>query len=171
MAIPDRRIQCTVYSLFYIAAMCAFCCWLPDTACSSLTSRQAGSPLHAGWGTPPPWRGTSELSNSERIQREKECLGKWKSKRFSFCIWRIERYGDIKMAHNLALLEGIASEIKEILYGYVKVKSTSNSPVEKEAEQYFLNYFRSLPYWQAHPEYMGTCPAVHDPFTTMTWFL
>lgn len=103
-------------------------------------------------------------------KREKECLGKWKSKRFSFCIWRIERYGDIKMAHNSALLEGIASEIKEILYGYVKVKSTSNSPVEKEAEQYFLNYFRSLPYWQAHPEYLGTCPAVNDPFNRAAAF-
>ena len=74
------------------------------------------------------------------------------------------------MTHNSTLLNGIASEIKEILYGYVKVRSTSNSSTEKEAERYFLEYFRSLPYWQSHPEYLGTCPAVNDPFNRAASF-
>lgn len=74
------------------------------------------------------------------------------------------------MSQNSTLLDGIDSEIKEILYGYVKVKSTSNSSAEKKAEQYFFNYFRSLPYWQTHPEYLGSCPVANDPFNRASSF-
>lgn len=68
------------------------------------------------------------------------------------------------MTHDAALLNGIGEEIKEILYGYMAVESTSSSPGEKEAEAYFLNFFRALPYWQEHPELAGTYPVDNDPF-------
>ena len=56
------------------------------------------------------------------------------------------------------LLDGIAQEIQDILYGYVKAESITYSPAEKAAEQYFLRYFRDQPYWQANPDYVGAYP-------------
>lgn len=61
-------------------------------------------------------------------------------------------------------LEGIGAEILEILYGYVKVESITNSPGEREAEDYFLSFFRAQPYWRAHPDQVGTWPVPGDPF-------
>lgn len=68
------------------------------------------------------------------------------------------------MDNKQQLLAGIGQEIKDILYGYVKAESITYSPAEKDAEQYFLNYFRALPYWQEHPEYAGAYPIPGDPF-------
>ena len=61
-------------------------------------------------------------------------------------------------------LEGIGEEIKEILYSYVKAESITYSPGEKQAESFFLSYFKNLPYWQEHPECVGTKPVKDDPF-------
>lgn len=61
-------------------------------------------------------------------------------------------------------LEGIGQEILDILYGYVKAESITYSPAEKRAEEYFLNYFRNLPYWQEHPDCVGAYPIPNDPF-------
>lgn len=62
------------------------------------------------------------------------------------------------------ILEGIGQEIQEILYGYIKAESITYSPAEKCAEEYFLQYFRKQPYWQAHPDYVGRYPIPDDPF-------
>lgn len=61
-------------------------------------------------------------------------------------------------------LNGIGPEIREILYGYVKAESFTGTPSEKDAEEYFLNYFRARTYWQEHPEYAGAYPIPNDPF-------
>ena len=68
------------------------------------------------------------------------------------------------MADHKLLLDGIAQEIQDILYGYVKAESITYSPAEKAAEQYFLRYFRDQPYWQANPDYVGAYPIPDDPF-------
>lgn len=62
------------------------------------------------------------------------------------------------------ILDGIGQEIQEILYGYIKAESITYSPAEKCAEEYFLQYFRKQPYWQAHPDYAGRYPIPDDPF-------
>lgn len=58
----------------------------------------------------------------------------------------------------------IAQEIKDILYGYVKAASISNSPAEKEAEKYFLEYFSQQAYFQQNPELYGAYPIAGDPY-------
>lgn len=58
----------------------------------------------------------------------------------------------------------LADEIRELLYGYVKRESISYSPGEKEAENYFLDYFGKQEYFQAHPRYYGAFPIEEDPF-------
>lgn len=60
-------------------------------------------------------------------------------------------------------LDGIESEIRDILYQYIRQESFTFSPGEKDAEAFFLSCFRSQPYWQAHPELVGTNPAANDP--------
>ncbi|MFQ6976668.1 MAG: M20/M25/M40 family metallo-hydrolase [Oscillibacter sp.] len=62
------------------------------------------------------------------------------------------------------LLGGIGEEIKEILYSYVKAESITYSSGEKQAESFFLSYFKNQPYWQEHPECVGTKPVKDDPF-------
>ena len=61
-------------------------------------------------------------------------------------------------------LGGIGEEIKEILYSYVKAESITYSSGEKQAESFFLSYFKNQPYWQEHPECVGTKPVKDDPF-------
>lgn len=58
----------------------------------------------------------------------------------------------------------LANEIKEILYGYVRRESISHSAGEKEAEQYFLDFFGRQEYFKAHPQYYGAFPIEDDPF-------
>lgn len=62
------------------------------------------------------------------------------------------------------ILKDIGKEIKEILYGYLKAESFTYSEGEKDAEAFFLEHFSRLPYFQEHPEYMGTGPIPGDPF-------
>lgn len=61
------------------------------------------------------------------------------------------------------LLEGIAEEIQKTLYSYVGISSVSGSQGEREAQDFFLNFFRSLPYWKKHPDYLGSIPIPDDP--------
>ena len=68
------------------------------------------------------------------------------------------------MTDHEPILDGIGREIQEILYGYIKAESITYSPAEKCAEEYFLQYFRQQPYWQAHPDYAGRYPIPDDPF-------
>ena len=60
-------------------------------------------------------------------------------------------------------LSGIGAEIQRILYDYVQAESITNSPGEREAEEFFLRFFRGQPYWQAHPEDVGKRPIPGDP--------
>jgi len=66
--------------------------------------------------------------------------------------------------HDEKLIEGIGQEIKDTLYGYLKAESTTYFPAERDAERYFLNYFKSFPYWKQHPDHVGTYPIPNDPF-------
>ena len=39
-------------------------------------------------------------------------------------------------------LSGIGAEIQRILYDYVQAESITNSPGEREAEEFFLRFFQ-----------------------------
>lgn len=49
----------------------------------------------------------------------------------------------------------LAKTIKEILYGYVSCRSITDSPSEKTAEHFFLDYFGKQEYFQRHRELYG----------------
>lgn len=68
------------------------------------------------------------------------------------------------MKETSLLLDGIDREILDILLGYVKAESITCSGGEKAAEDYFLSYFRALPYWKEHPELCGSFAAAQDPY-------
>lgn len=46
------------------------------------------------------------------------------------------------------ILSGIEKDIKEILYSYIKAQSFTNTEKEIEAENFFINYFSSVPYFK-----------------------
>lgn len=54
--------------------------------------------------------------------------------------------------------------IKETLLGYVACASTSNSPAERAAEKYFVEYFGKQDYFAANKEYFGAYPIKDDAF-------
>ena len=68
------------------------------------------------------------------------------------------------------ILNGIEKDIKELLYGYIKAESVTYSAKEKQAEEYLLNYFQSIPYFKEHPELCGTYPIEGDPFGRQVCF-
>ncbi|MGN0735312.1 MAG: M20/M25/M40 family metallo-hydrolase [Anaerovoracaceae bacterium] len=60
--------------------------------------------------------------------------------------------------------EKIAQDIKETLYGYVAAQSISNSPGEKLAETFFLEYFSRQEYFKNNPDLYGAYPIAGDPY-------
>ncbi len=68
------------------------------------------------------------------------------------------------MKHDERFLDGIGQEIKEILYGYLRAESITGSRAERDAEQYFTGFFRNQPYWQQHPDQVGSFPIPGDPY-------
>lgn len=60
--------------------------------------------------------------------------------------------------------QDIGQEIKEILYGYVKAESISNTQAEKEAENYFLAYFERQAYFRKNKDFYGAWPIEGDPY-------
>ncbi len=58
----------------------------------------------------------------------------------------------------------MAQDIKKILYDYIKIESYTDSPGEKLAENFLLNYFQSIPYFQENPHLWGAYPIEQDPF-------
>ena len=60
-------------------------------------------------------------------------------------------------------MKDLQQSIHDILYGYVKADSTSNTPNEKKAERFFLQHFAAQPYFQAHPDLLGAYPIPNDP--------
>ena len=61
-------------------------------------------------------------------------------------------------------LDEIGPEIRELVSGYIRAESFTHSPGEKDAERFFLDYFRGQPYWKNHPELLGSKPIPEDPF-------
>lgn len=59
--------------------------------------------------------------------------------------------------------QDLSCEIKDVLYGYVKAESISNTKQEKRAEEYFLNYFSQQEYFKKNPEHYGAFPIEGDP--------
>ena len=43
-------------------------------------------------------------------------------------------------------LDEIGPEIRELVSGYIRAESFTHSPGEKDAERFFLDYFRGQPY-------------------------
>lgn len=60
--------------------------------------------------------------------------------------------------------ENIGEEIEEIVYNYIKAESFTYSKGEKEGENFFVNYFANVPYFQENKELYGAYPIVGDTF-------
>lgn len=60
------------------------------------------------------------------------------------------------MSHN------ITADIKNILYPYVEVESTTGTILEKKAETFLLNYFENIDYFKKNPEYFGSYKISND---------
>lgn len=53
--------------------------------------------------------------------------------------------------------------IEDIFYPYVGINSETGTKGENLAGSYFQRYFRSQPYFIAHPDYLGSYPVPEDP--------
>lgn len=62
------------------------------------------------------------------------------------------------------ILNGIEDEIKPFLYKYIQARSLTYTPAERDAERFLMEELGADPYFQAHPEYFGTCEIEGDPF-------
>ena len=63
-------------------------------------------------------------------------------------------------------------EILEILKHLMACAGVTNTEQEKNAEKWMLDFFRSLPYFQRHPDLCGLYPVPDDPFGRSTvWAL
>ncbi len=71
---------------------------------------------------------------------------------------------------NETVLTGIENDIRKLLYGYISAESVTYSPKEKEAEEFLLNYFGTIPYFREHPELCGTYDIPDDPFSRKVCF-
>ena len=60
--------------------------------------------------------------------------------------------------------EDRSQAVKETLLGYVAAVSTSNSPGEREAEKYFIDYFSKQDYFAKNPQYYGAYRIKDDAF-------
>jgi Arginine degradation protein (predicted deacylase) len=58
--------------------------------------------------------------------------------------------------------ESLQERIKEILYGYVGVRSDTNSACEKSVDDFFRAWFAQVPYFKDHPELCGLYPIPDD---------
>ena len=64
---------------------------------------------------------------------------------------------------NEKYFDGIEKDIKELLYGYMKVESFSFSANERLVEPFLTNWFDSVPYFRQHPEFCGAYDIPGDP--------
>jgi arginine utilization protein RocB len=60
------------------------------------------------------------------------------------------------------ILKGIEKEIEEILYEYIKTESFTNTRNEKQAEEFFINYFSKIPYFKNTPDSYGLYKIEND---------
>lgn len=66
------------------------------------------------------------------------------------------------MIGNNTILDDIEKEIEETLFSYINIESYSNTKNEKNVEQFFLNYFSSIPYFKNTPKSYGIYPIEED---------
>ena len=60
-------------------------------------------------------------------------------------------------------LQEIESEIKDILNGYMKIPSFSQSKDEKEAVDYVIKILKKEPYFKQNPDQLGSYRIFRDP--------
>lgn len=68
------------------------------------------------------------------------------------------------MSDRQTILRGIDSDIKTLLYRYMKTQSFTYTEREKEAEQFLMDHLSQIPYFKEHPQHFGTWPIKGDPF-------
>lgn len=61
------------------------------------------------------------------------------------------------------MLNGIKKDIEDIFYPYVKIKSTSGTACEKNAEHFLLEYFKTIEYFKKNNSYFGAYEIKDDP--------
>ena len=71
---------------------------------------------------------------------------------------------------NDQFLDGIEKDIKELLYGYMKVESFSFSSNERLAEPFLTEWFGTVPYFKKHPELCGAYDIKGDPLGRKVMF-
>ena len=60
------------------------------------------------------------------------------------------------------LVKGIEKDIEEIIYEYIKTESFTNTINEKQAEEFFINYFSKIPYFKNTPGSYGVYKIEND---------
>lgn len=64
----------------------------------------------------------------------------------------------------------LRQKIEQIFYPYIRINSKSGTADENLAAAYVRDFFSSLPYFQAHPDYYGSYVIEGDPFSrTVEW--
>ena len=71
---------------------------------------------------------------------------------------------------NEKIFEGLEKDIKELLYGYMKVESFSFSSNERLVEPFLLDWFETIPYFREHPEFCGAYEIPGDPLDRKVMF-
>ena len=64
---------------------------------------------------------------------------------------------------NDKFFDGIEKDIKEFLYGYMKVESFTFSSNERLVEDFLRKWFESVPYFKEHPDLCGAYEIQGDP--------
>ena len=60
--------------------------------------------------------------------------------------------------------EALAARIKDILYRYMAVRSTTGTAAERQVEPFFKELIGEMPYFAEHPDLWGIYPAPGDEF-------
>jgi arginine utilization protein RocB len=58
----------------------------------------------------------------------------------------------------------ISDKIQEVFYQYIRINSESGSTAENLVGAFFHQYFSGMPYFQEHPDQLGSYPIANDPF-------
>ena len=66
---------------------------------------------------------------------------------------------------NDKFFDGIEKDIKELLYGYMKVESFTFSSNERLVEDFLRKWFESVPYFKEHPDLCGAYEIQGDPLS------
>lgn len=62
------------------------------------------------------------------------------------------------------VLNGIAKEIEDIFYSYIKIRSDTFSSLERDIEPFIMSIFRDLTYFKNNPDHFGTYKIKNDTF-------